>query len=111
MPQLLEFKYTSYLEHATKQYKKVVFVNLMPEDNELKKYIKIGSRPKLSSFQYDTNTDCMYFVLNPNNKSELLEVENMGLLFNLLINNGFQLHSTFSEIIKNDPKFICYASK
>ena len=46
MPQLLEFKYTTYLEHTTKQYKKVVFVNLMPEDNELKKYIKIGSRPR-----------------------------------------------------------------
>ena len=42
---------------------------------------------------------------------ELLEVEHIGLLFNLLINNGFQLHSTFSEIIKKDPKFICYASK
>jgi hypothetical protein len=109
MTQLLEFKYTSYLDFCTKEYKKVIYVNLMPEDLELKKLIKIDKRPKLSPFHI-TDTKCMYFILNPNNTG-LLELENVGLLFNFLTKNGFNLLSTFSEIVKKDPKFICYASK
>ena len=57
------------------------------------------------------STKCNYAILNPNSKNELLELNDIGILFNYLTENGFNLHNTFNDTNKHNPNFICYVSK
>ena len=104
---LIEIKYINILD--SKQYKKILVTNILPTDTTFKGIIKTISPPKLSIFE--PKRSCIYAIVNPNSKSELLELEKIGILFNFLTENSFKLHAAFSDVIKQDTKFICYVSK
>ena len=108
---LVEINYMNYLDSYEKQYKKILTVNMLPNDNTFKSIIKTVNAPRLSPFEPHTSSKCIYAILNPNSKCQLLELSDIGLLFNFLTINNFQLHSAFSDVIKNNDKFVCYVSK
>lgn len=105
---LVEIKYIIFLDNCTQEYKKILVTNILPTNVTFKGIIKTISIPKLSIFD-STSTTCTYAIVNPNSKSELLELKDIGILFNFLTENSLNLHSAFSEVIKQD-KFICYVS-
>lgn len=108
---LIEISYTNYLDSIQKTYKKILVVNLLPNDDTFKTIIKRINAPRLSPFTPFNTSGCIYAITNPDNKTELLELEHIGLLFNFLVSNNFQLHNAFNDVIKQNPKFICYVSK
>jgi hypothetical protein len=108
---LIEINFMNYLDSYQKQYKRILVVNVLPNDNTFKSIIKTVNSPRLSPFEPHTSSKCIYAILNPNDKCQLLELSDIGLLFNFLITNNFQLHSAFSDVIKNNDKFVCYVSK
>lgn len=108
---LIEISYTNYLDSIQKIYKKILVVNMLPNDDTFKTIIKRINAPRLSPFTPHNGSNCIYAITNPNNKNELLELEHIGLLFNFLVTNNFQLHSAFNDVIKQNTKFICYVSK
>ena len=99
---MIEITYINYLEHN--EYKKILVVNILP-DNIFKTIIKQIKPTKLSIFE--PSSKCIYAILNPENKSELLELSNIGLLFNFFTLHKFKL-STID--IKQNKKFICYVT-
>ena len=106
----IEINSKIYLDNLTQQYKKILVVNLLPTDILFKSLVKTISMPRLSIFEPFKSTKCNYVIMNPNSKSEYLESNNVGILFNYLIVNGFKLHTTFNDTIINKD-FICYVSK
>ena len=98
---LIEISYTNYLDSIQKIYKKILVVNMLPNDDTFKTIIK-----GLMLLDYHLSlphigSNCIYAITNPNNKNELLELEHIGLLFNFLVTNNFQLHSAFNDVIKH----------
>ena len=108
---LVEIKYTNYLDNQSKQYKKILVVNMMPTDTTFASIIKRVVSPRLSIFEPHQPTNCKLAIMNPTLKSEFLELSKIGLLFDFLTSNNFNLHTAFSDVIKNNTNFICYVSK
>lgn len=108
---LIEIKYINYLDTFSKQYKRILVSNIIPTDSTFKSIVKTISAPKLSIFEPIQATKCWNVIMNTNSKSEFLELSDIGILFNFLTINNFTLHSAFSDVIKQDAKFICYVSK
>ena len=108
---LIEINSKIYLDKLSQQYKKILVVNLLPKDNLFKSLIKTITIPRPSYFEPIKSTKCNYAILNPNSKNELLELNDIGILFNYLTENGFNLHNTFNDTNKHNPNFICYVSK
>ena len=108
---LIEISYINYLDSIQKIYKKILVVNILPNDDTFKGIIKRISAPRLSPFTSHKSSNCIYAITHPDNKKELLELEHIGLLFNFLVINNFQLHNAFNDVIKQNTKFICYVSK
>jgi hypothetical protein len=108
---LIEINYINFLDTIQQTYKKILVVNLLPNDSTFKSIIKTINSPRLSPFESHSSSNCIYAILNPQNKNKLLELSDIGLLFNFLSSNNFNLHTTFNETLKNNSKFICYVSK
>ena len=108
---LVEINYINFLDTIQQIYKKILVVNLLPKDNIFKTIIKVVNAPRLSTFEPHTSSKCIYAILNPHNKNKLLELSDVGLLFNFLSENNFKLHTSFNDTLKNNSKFICYVSK
>ena len=108
---LIEINTKIFLNKFDQQYKKILVVNLLPKDNLFKSLIKTINIPRPSIFEPIKSTKCSYAILNPNSKNELLELDDIGILFNYLTENGFKLHNTFNDTNKHNPNFICYVSK
>ena len=108
---LIEISYTNYLDSIHKNYQKILIVNMLPNDNTFKNIIKQINTPRLSPFTPHSGTNCIYAITHPNNYNKLLELEDIGILFNFLVTNNFQLHNAFNDVIKKNTKFICYVSK
>lgn len=108
---LIQINYTNYLDSINKNYKKILIVNMLPTDPTFKSIIKQINSPRLSPFTPRNGANCIYAITHPDNKNILLELDNIGILFNFLVSNNFQLHNSFNDVIKQNSKFICYVSK
>jgi hypothetical protein len=84
---------------------------MLPKNDVFKSIIKTTVIPRPSIFEPIKSTKCSYVIMNPNNKSQILELEDLGILFNFLTENGFTLHTSFNDTIKHNSNFICYVSK
>ena len=107
---LVEIQSRIYLDSITQQYKKILVVNLLPNDQIFTSIIKTINIPRPSIFEPINNNKCSYVIMNPYSKGEILELKNISLLFNFLTENNFKLHTTFKDTIQL-PNFICYVSK
>lgn len=107
---LIEVNYINYLDRINGTYKKILTVNILPKNTVFKTIIKYMNVPRLSPFEPHSSSKCTYVILNPVNKCELLELDDVGLLFNFLTENNLNIHSTFNEVLKHNKKFICYVT-
>ena len=101
-----------YLEN--KCYKKIITINKMP--NDLSSIIKIVRREKLSPFDVKGNCECLspclFAILNPENKRDLLCMDDIADLFCFLLNNGYKIEDKITKIMsKKQRKLICFISK
>jgi len=108
---LVEINSSIFLDQITGDYKKILVTNLLPKNTLFKSIIKTMVIPRPSPFEPVKSTKCNYVIMNPDDKKEFLTLDNLGILFNFLTENGFTLHTSFNDTIKHNPNFICYVSK
>lgn len=96
----------------TKTYCNCVKINKMPSD-DLKNYIRKISKPKLSPFEtyYECCSSmnrCIFQLLNPET-NDILYLDDIGILLNYLIENGYTIDNDLTLSMKKiNNKLICY---
>ena len=104
-----------YLDKCEKCYKKIITINKIPNEPKLNSIIKIIRREKLSPFDVKSNCECispcLFAILNPENKRDLLCLDNIGDLFCFLINNGYKIEDKITKFMsKKQRNLICFIS-
>jgi len=104
-----------YLDKCNKCYKNIITINKMPNDPNLSSIIKTIRREKLSPFDVKSNCECisscLFAILNPENKRDLLCLDDIAELFCFLINNGYKIEDKITKIMsKKQRKLICFIS-
>ena len=105
-----------YLDKCNKCYKNIITINKMPNDPNLNSIIKIINREKLSPFDVKGNCECisscLFAIVNPENKRDLLCLDDIADLFCFLINNGYKIEDKITKIMsKKQRNLICFISK
>jgi hypothetical protein len=104
------FKKVYYYDN---KYHNIIVIDRKPKGN-ITQISKLLNMNKLSSFRTYASelNNCMYAILNPNNKNELLNITDISILFTWLVNNGYTINTTFSDKILNlNNNIICFISK
>ena len=112
-----------YLDKYNDCYKKVIVIRPSPQDDILKKITKLVNTEKLSPFQDKSpccpEDRCKYIVCNPlqinNCNCDFLCVNDIHLLFNYLLSNGYKINTDVTKIMQKSSvkikDLICYISK
>ena len=106
--------YDSYLQ----QYRQIIIINKKPEGPLLKISSRINP-PKISPFKTKSiccpNPDCIWVIKNPENSCNLMCIDELPLLFQFLLNNGYIIDTSITEMmnkssVKLEFPLICYIS-
>jgi hypothetical protein len=105
----------TYLDNCNKCYKNIIVINKMPDDPILKTIVKIIKREKLSPFDVDGDCSCrkscLFAIMNPQNNSELLCMDDIAELFDFLITNSYTINDKITKFMsKKNSKLICFIS-
>lgn len=112
-----------YLDKRTECYQKVITINKDPQDERITPILKKLQTARLSIFtdeysccsKSSSSPGCIIAFLNPNNKHELLTVDDIPELFTFLIENGYAIDETTTNImLKTSQKIknlICFIKK
>ena len=105
-----------YLDKINKCYKKIIIIS--PNPDTLKSIIKTIPREKLSPYDeshHCCQTRCLNAFVNPNEKCELLCVDQISILFQYLLANSFIINTDITKIMQDSdvkiPNLICFISK
>jgi hypothetical protein len=108
-----------YLDEFNKCYKKIIIADPVPNDEKILKILKTIPNKKLSPFQETDNccphNRCISAFVDPNNTCRLLCFEEITLLFQYLLSNGYTINTDITRIMlkgKNQiPELICFVQK
>jgi len=108
-----------YLDRRDKCYNKIVVISPKPIEPALQSITKLIHREKLSPFQETSPCcsldPCMYAVVDPNNKCQLMCINDITLLFGYLKLKGFKINTDITKIMQDStvqiPNLICFISK
>ncbi len=109
-----------WLDQQNQCYKKVIVITPPPTDPALIAITKLFNRVKLSPFKEQSaccpKNNCLYIVMNPNSCCcEMLCVENLVILFNYLINNGYIVNTNITKMMYKSnvqlKNLICFITK
>lgn len=107
-----------YYDNKHQCYRKIIVVNDKPT-GALLNITKQINLPKLSPFKVTSNCcpeqKCPYAITNLNDKSELLCVNDIPMLFNYLVANGYTIDTKITKIMQNsdirmDNSLLCFVS-
>ena len=107
-----------YLDKFNECYKNIVVISPKPNDASLNSITKPIPREKLSPFQELSPCcpldRCIYAFLNPNNRCELLCVNDIAILSGFLTTNGFNINTDITKMMQDSDvkitKLICFIS-
>jgi hypothetical protein len=88
-------------------YRNVIEISPKPIEKALISVTKLIHREAISPFKQDNG--CNYVILNPENTTELLCVDDIILLFNYILSNGFKIDNSIQQPFIND--LICVIAK
>lgn len=94
-------------------YIPAITINKKP-DGPLATITKQIRKQQLSEFQEFTGVcgryiPCQYVIMNPDNKSDYLCYNDIAILFDFLINNGYEIDTRLTKMMKiNLPQLICF---
>ena len=92
-----------YYDSVTRCYKQVISISPEPK-GKLREISKRLAPSRLSTFRTFSHCDpqkkCFFAILNPNTQNELLHIEDLPLLLNYLVNNGYTVDKNITKIIQ-----------
>jgi hypothetical protein len=105
----------NYYDSQRECYKKIITIDREPNGN-LKQYIKRINQVKLSPFKGSEKINCLYAILNPNDRNELICIEKLPVLFSWLVANGYVINTSVTNMfqksdIKLENKMICFINE
>tara|TARA_B100001093_G_scaffold339441_2_gene324218 strand:- start:1641 stop:1991 length:351 start_codon:yes stop_codon:yes gene_type:complete len=108
-----------YLDLYNECYKNILVIYPKPKDPSLNAITKPITREKLSPFDDISpccpRDRCMYAVVHPYNKCELLCVNDIALLFSYLNENSYNINTDVTKIMLKSSvqikNLICFISK
>lgn len=96
-----------YLQKMDECYMNVVTINKMP-DGPLRDLVKQLKHNTLSPFQDNNNCcktkSCILAIMNPIRKQQLLCIDDIELLFEFLVDNGYTFETSMSKIISKNNR-------
>tara|TARA_E500000178_G_C16540059_1_gene538362 strand:- start:128 stop:499 length:372 start_codon:yes stop_codon:yes gene_type:complete len=107
-----------YYCSINKCYRKILVLNKKPEGPLLKISSRINP-PKISPFKTKSiccpNPHCIWVIKNPENSCNLMCIDELPLLFQFLLNNGYIIDTSITEMmnkssVKLEFPLICYIS-
>lgn len=119
---MYKLKAETYLDNTNRCYKKVISISPAPKEAVLQKITKVTKRNRLSPFKepsvycYDScNKTCINVITNPENPSTILCIEDISLLFDYLLSNGYKINTDVTKVIfkakVGAQNLICFISK
>lgn len=103
MPQLYQIKSEVWLNRHDECYKNIITISPPPKDKSLKMVTKLYNRERLSPFQERSpccpQNNCMYVVMDPNDKCEMLCVDQLDVLFSYLLENNFTFNTDLTKMM------------
>ena len=95
-----------YLDKIEKCYRKILICKNKPKTEEpFNTIIKSIPREKKSPYENfyccEPLPHCVHAILNPNNKSQFLSVDNIDILFNFFLENGYKIETKMTFINEN----------
>ena len=114
-----QLKSDVWLDRYNECYKKIIVISPKPTDAALISISKLFNKTRLSPFQQPgfccPQENCIHIIMNPQNKSEMLCVQDISSLFSYLILNGFTINTDITKIMQDSevriPNLICYITK
>lgn len=98
-----QIKSEVWLSKYDECYKKIITISPKPTDPSLIAITKLFNKEKLSPFQERSpccpNNNCMYIIMNPNDKCHMLCVDNIHILFGFLLQNGFSINTDLTKLM------------
>ena len=98
-----------WLDSVSKCYKKILILNNKPDNCKFSPIIKTIPRKKNSPYQNiyccNKSSHCIHVILNPNNKSEFLGVNDIDILLNYLIENNCKLEEKLTDIFTKNKLY------
>ena len=93
-----------YNDKVNKCYKKILVCNGKPKHDEaLNQIIKTIRREKNSPYENfyccEPVPHCVHTILNPNNKLDFLSVDNIDILFNFCLENGYKIETKMTRLL------------
>ena len=92
-----------YLDSQQECYKKIILINEKPT-GPLLPLVKTIRNKQLSPFQTPTNCCpspyCQLGILDPNNPTQLLCMDNIATLFSFLTTNGYTIEHELTKIMQ-----------
>ncbi|RZD42436.1 MAG: hypothetical protein CXT73_03005 [Methanobacteriota archaeon] len=109
----------AYLDRFNECYKNIVVISPKPNDASLNLITRAITREKLSPFQEISPCcpldRCIYAFVYPNNRCELLCVNDISILFGFLTTNGYTINTELTKVMQeSDVKLknlICFINK
>ena len=92
-------------------YKTVISISPFPKKNELISITKrFTNNRKLSIFKSDHNS-CLNLILNPSDKCEYININNVEYLISYLTENNIKINYQLTKIMRNsNPDLLFYIS-
>lgn len=110
-----------YLDKYNECYKNILIITPAPspKDKALIKITKQLHREKLSPFEENTSccykSRCIHAFKNIDNCGELLNVDQISILFGYLMKHGYIINTEITKIMQQSqvviPNLICFISK
>ncbi len=93
-----------YLDKIHKCYRKILVCKNKPKlDEPLNTIIKVISREKNSPYDHfygcDSQPHCVNTILNPGNTGEYLSADNIEILFNFFLENGYKIETQMTKLL------------
>lgn len=109
----------SFYKSCDQCYIKILSIDREPS-NPLLTICKKVTYEKLSPFKQPSPCEkierCGYAIMNPNNKLEFANLNDLPLLFTWLIQNGYTVNTAITDMlnkseVRMDNKLVCFISR
>lgn len=96
---MFRVRITPYLNNNN-EYIKILVIDPKPI-GKLIEITKQINKPKLSPFQTNTNCtpNCIFAIMDLNDKNKFMCVENITDLYNFLFTNGYTINNDFTKLM------------
>ena len=107
--------YQPFYDSKNEYYTNIYTIDRLPTQPLLHIVRRINA-PRLSQFQINNTSHCVFAICNPNNINELLQIGEEAIFFTYISSIGYNIEHSTTKILKNIPsvdnkRLLCIISK